>query len=78
MSEIDAFLRDLSSLGRRYGFAFAGEPQIYRMEFDDFAFDYSLAGDSTLILGNSYADAGARTGWDAERRLDAIAATQVD
>lgn len=73
------FLAELSDLGRRYGLGLTGA-QLYRLEREDFLFDYSLGNEATLVLGlgDSDSDARAGSGRNAKRSLDPDASAQIN
>lgn len=48
-----AYLRELSDLGRRHGFGLTGRVQIYQLERDDMAFDYTSDDEGYVCLGAS-------------------------
>ncbi len=75
---LTAYLEELSDLGRKYGFGLAGDIQLYKIERDDFLFDYSEDADRFLRLGNSNSDAGAGTGRDAQSCLDSDTSSHVN
>lgn len=78
MPDLDAFLIEMSQLCRKHGLGLAGTPLVFKMEPEDYAFDYSLASDGSLVLGEPDAYAGAGAGRNAQRRLDANAAAQIN
>ncbi len=78
MTNADDFLSELSELCRKHSLGLAGTPLLFRMERDDFAFDYSLESDGSLVLGHPNAYAGTGTGRDAKRGLDADASAQIN
>lgn len=80
MSE-EAYLRDLSDLGRRYGVGLTGRTQLYQLEPEDMAFDYSADAEGFVRLGSTRdadCNAGAGTGRDAQRSFDASAAANIN
>jgi hypothetical protein len=47
----DSFAHELSALCRKYGLGIAGEPTLFVMDREDYAFDYSVDNRSRLIWG---------------------------
>jgi hypothetical protein len=48
--QTDQFARELSELCRKYGVGIAGEPTLFAMEREDYAYDYGVDKDK-LIWG---------------------------
>ena len=47
----EAYLRELSDLGRRHGLGLTGQIQLYLLEREDMAFDYSADAQGIVRLG---------------------------
>jgi hypothetical protein len=70
----EAYLRDLSDLGRRHGVGLTGQTQLYQLEPEDMAFDYSADAEGFVGLGltrNADCDAKAKAGQVGGQALDA-------
>jgi hypothetical protein len=48
---LPAFLSDLSALCRKHGFGIGGQPEIFILEPDDYAYDYSVDPEGRLVFG---------------------------
>ncbi|APT30567.1 hypothetical protein MCBMB27_01276 [Methylobacterium phyllosphaerae] len=76
----EAYLRELSDLGRRHGIGLTGRTQLYHLEPEDMAFDYSADAEGFVHLGlagdaNSDAGSGARR--DTQGCLHASTAADI-
>jgi hypothetical protein len=49
-TKVDAFARDLSELGRKYGLGITGQPTLFVMEPVDYQLEYCVDGESKLSL----------------------------
>jgi hypothetical protein len=50
-SALTEFTRELSELGRKYRIGIAGSPSLFVLEPDDYAYNYDVRDDSSLIFG---------------------------
>jgi hypothetical protein len=49
---LPVFLTALSDLCRKYGFGIAGEPELFVLEPEDYAFNYSVDDRGHLVFGD--------------------------
>lgn len=76
----EAYLRELSDLGRRHGVGLTGRTQLYQLEREDMAFDYSADAEGFVRLGstgNADGDAGSGAGRDTQGCLHASTAADI-
>ena len=76
-NDLSSYLRELSELGRKFGYGLEGIIQIYEFQQDDFLFSYVEDADGFLRLGNADADPASWSGRNSKSGIHADARSDV-